>query len=165
MIRRFSSTAATAATRFQPGDKIRIVEVGPRDGLQNEKTIVPASIKLSLIRQLAHSGLKDIEATSFVSPKWVPQFSDAGEVMASIGKDADGWYNPRGPVNYSVLTPNLRGYTDARKLGAKEVAIFGAASESFSRRNINCSIDESLSRFNEVMTAAEKDNVRVRGYV
>lgn len=84
--------------------------------------------------------------------------------MATIGKDKDGWYNSRGPVNYSVLTPNIRGYDDARKLGAKEVAIFGAASEAFSQRNINCSIDESLSRFSQVMAAAKRDNVRVRGY-
>ncbi|KAI9294759.1 pyruvate carboxyltransferase [Neoconidiobolus thromboides FSU 785] len=136
---------------------IKIVEVGPRDGLQNEKKVIPTEVKVNLINQLSNTGLKAIEATSFVSPKWVPQMGDNLEVMKKINKKSN--------VDYPVLTPNLKGLQSAIEAGAKEVAIFGAASESFSKKNINCSIDESLDRFKEVMELALKNNIKVRGYV
>ena len=138
-------------------DRVRIVEVGPRDGLQNEKTIIPAATKIELINRLSATGLRSIEATSFVSPKWVPQLADAAEVFAAIDK------NPR--VSYPVLVPNLQGYPRAREVGAAEVAVFTAASEAFSRKNINASIDESIERFKPVLDQAKADGVRVRGYV
>lgn len=138
-------------------DHVRIVEVGPRDGLQNEKTIIPAATKIELINRLSATGLRSIEATSFVSPKWVPQLADAAEVFAAIDK------NPR--VSYPVLVPNLQGYQRAREVGAAEVAVFTAASEAFSRKNINASIDESIERFKPVLDQAKADGVRVRGYV
>ncbi|XP_076850668.1 hydroxymethylglutaryl-CoA lyase, mitochondrial isoform X2 [Brachyhypopomus gauderio] len=138
-------------------EKVKIVEVGPRDGLQNEKTIVPAEVKIRLIDMLSEAGLPVIEATSFVSPKWVPQMADQEEVMSGIHRKPG--------VTYPVLTPNLKGYRAAVKAGAKEVAIFGAASELFSQRNINCSVEESLERFEEVMKAAMQEGVAVRGYV
>ena len=138
-------------------DRVRIVEVGPRDGLQNEKTIIPAATKIELINRLSATGLRSIEATSFVSPKWVPQLADAAEVFAAIDK------NPR--VSYPVLVPNLQGYQRAREVGAAEVAVFTAASEAFSRKNINASIDESIERFKPVLDQAKADGVRVRGYV
>ena len=137
--------------------KVKIVEVGPRDGLQNEKTIVPVSVKIELIKRLAASGLRAIEATSFVSPKWVPQMADNAQVLSGIGR-AQG-------VSYPVLVPNLKGFEAALAAGAGEVAIFGAASETFSQKNINCSIAESLERFGEVMQAARQRNIPVRGYV
>ena len=137
--------------------RVRIVEVGPRDGLQNEKAIVPTAAKIGLIDRLSRTGLRSIEATSFVSPKWVPQLADAAEVFAGIGK-ADG-------VSYPVLVPNLQGYERAREAGAREVAVFTAASEAFNRRNTNASIDESLQRFAPVMERAVADGVKVRGYV
>jgi hydroxymethylglutaryl-CoA lyase len=137
--------------------RVRIVEVGPRDGLQNEKTIIPAATKIELINRLSATGLRSIEATSFVSPKWVPQLADAAEVFAAIDK------NPR--VSYPVLVPNLQGYQRAREVGAAEVAVFTAASEAFSRKNINASIDESIERFKPVLDQAKADGVRVRGYV
>ncbi len=140
-----------------PG-KIRIYEVGPRDGLQNEPEIVPTEVKLDLITRLASAGLDRIEATSFVSPKWVPQMADNAEVMAALSKK-------QGRVVFPVLTPNLQGFEAAIQAGAREVAIFGAASESFSRKNINCSIAESLDRFKPVMTRAAQQNIPVRGYV
>jgi len=136
--------------------QVRIVEVGPRDGLQNEKAVTTAA-KVALINALSASGLTTIEAGSFVSPKWVPQMADSGEVMAQI-KRATG-------VTYSALTPNLKGFELAMAAGADEVAVFGAASEAFSQKNINCSIDESLERFAPVMAAAKTANIRVRGYV
>ena len=136
---------------------VRIVEVGPRDGLQNEKEIVPASVKIELIDRLSETGLSTIEATSFVSPKWVPQMADAGEVMAGI-KQKSG-------VSYPVLVPNEKGMEGAIAAGAREIAVFAAASESFSQKNINCSIDESLTRFLPVMEMARERNTRVRGYV
>jgi len=140
-----------------PPNKVKIVEVGPRDGLQNEKAPVSTDIKLELIARLGAAGLRAIEATSFVSPKWVPQMADAAEIMARL---------PRLPgVAYSVLTPNLQGFDAAFASGATEVAVFAAASESFSRKNINCSISESLERFLPVMQAAERARVKVRGYV
>ena len=138
-------------------DRVRIVEVGPRDGLQNEKTIIPAATKIELINRLSATGLRSIEATSFVSPKWVPQLADAAEVFAAIDK------NPR--VSYPVLVPNLQGYQRAREVGAAEVAVFTAASEAFSRKNINASIDESIERFKPVLDQAKAHGVRVRGYV
>lgn len=137
--------------------QVRIVEVGPRDGLQNEKAIIPAATKIELIDRLSATGLQTVEATSFVSPKWVPQLADAAEVYAGIGK--------REGVAYPVLVPNLKGYERARAVGVGEVAVFGAASEAFSRRNINASIDESIARFTEVIEAARADGVKVRGYV
>ncbi len=136
---------------------VTVYEVGPRDGLQNEQRTIPAADKIALIDQLAASGLKKIEATSFVSPKWVPQMADAAEVMAGIDR--------RPGVVYAVLTPNMKGYERAREAGADEVAIFAAASETFSRKNINCSIAESLDRFRPVARAARADGLRVRGYV
>ncbi|XP_007574236.1 PREDICTED: hydroxymethylglutaryl-CoA lyase, mitochondrial isoform X1 [Poecilia mexicana] len=136
---------------------VKIVEVGPRDGLQNEKTVVPTEAKINLINMLSESGLPVIEATSFVSPKWVPQMADQVEVMKGISKKPG--------VSYPVLTPNLKGFQAALKAGASEVAIFGAASELFSKKNINCSVEESLQRFEEVMKAAKEAAVPVRGYV
>lgn len=137
--------------------KVKIVDVGPRDGLQNEKTIVATDIKVELIQRLAEAGLSVVEATSFVSPKWVPQMADNAEVMAKIQRKSG--------VRYPVLTPNLKGFEAALAAGADEIAVFGAASESFSQKNINCSIKESLERFAPVMEAAKAENVRVRGYV
>ena len=136
---------------------ITLYEVGPRDGLQAETQIVSAADKVALIDRLSASGLKQIEAASFVSAKWVPQMADAAEVMAGLTR-APG-------VDYPVLTPNLKGYEDAKDAGAKTVAIFGAASETFSKRNINCAIAESLERFRFVTDAASADRIRVRGYV
>jgi hydroxymethylglutaryl-CoA lyase len=136
---------------------VRIVEVGARDGLQNEKTIVPAAVKIELIDRLSATGLRTIEATSFVSPKWVPQLADAAEVYVAIEK--------REGVRYPVLVPNLQGYARARSVGATEIAVFTAASEAFNRRNINASIDESIERFVPVMERARADGVAVRGYV
>jgi hydroxymethylglutaryl-CoA lyase len=137
--------------------KVRIVEVGPRDGLQNEKTPVSTKVKVELIRRLGAAGLKTIECTAFVSPKWVPQMADHAEVFAAIEKLPD--------VTYPVLTPNMKGFEAALAAGAKEVAVFGAASESFSQKNINCSIAESLERFRPIVEAAKVADVKVRGYV
>lgn len=137
--------------------EVRIVEVGARDGLQNEKTIVPAATKIALIDRLSATGLRTIEATSFVSPKWVPQLADAAEVYAGITRKPG--------VAYPVLVPNLQGYERAREVGADEVAVFTAASEAFNRKNINASIDESIERFQPVLERASADGVRVRGYV
>jgi isopropylmalate/homocitrate/citramalate synthase len=136
---------------------VRIVEVGPRDGLQNEKQVVSTATKIEFIRRLAETGLKTIEATAFVSPKWVPQMADHAEVLRAL---------PRGQgISYPVLVPNMRGFEDAVDAGATEVAVFAAASETFSQRNINCSIAESLERFAPVFAAASASNIRVRGYV
>ncbi|MDX1654359.1 MAG: hydroxymethylglutaryl-CoA lyase, partial [Candidatus Competibacteraceae bacterium] len=136
---------------------VKMVEVGPRDGLQNEPNPVPTEIKIELIERLADAGLPVVEATSFVSPKWVPQMADNAQVMAGIRR--------RPGVSYPVLTPNLKGFEAAVTAKAQEVAVFAAASESFSRKNINCSIDESLDRFAPVLAAAKDQGVRVRGYV
>ena len=136
---------------------VRIVEVGPRDGLQNEAAIIPTAAKIELIDRLSATGLKTIEATSFVSPKWVPQLADAAEVFAGIAR--------RPGVAYPVLVPNEQGYERARAAGAEEVAVFTAASEAFNRKNINASIDESIARFRPVLERARADGVRVRGYV
>ena len=140
--------------------KVRIVEVGPRDGLQNEKEIVSTRIKIDLIERLVRTGLSDIEVASFVSPKWVPQMADHAEIMASL-PSSDRYPN----VNYSVLTPNLKGFEAAVAAGAKEVAIFAAASEGFSQKNINCSIAESIERFVPLVDEAKRLGIRVRGYV
>ncbi|XP_069621617.1 hydroxymethylglutaryl-CoA lyase, mitochondrial-like [Ranitomeya imitator] len=137
--------------------EVKIVEVGPRDGLQNEKNIVPTEVKIQLINMLSESGLQAIEATSFVSPKWVPQMSDHINIMNGIKRFPN--------VSYPVLTPNLTGFQKAVECGAKEVAIFGAASELFSKKNINCSIEESLQRFEAVTEAAKAAKIPVRGYV
>jgi hydroxymethylglutaryl-CoA lyase len=137
--------------------KVRMVEVGPRDGLQNEAEILPAAVKIALIDKLAAAGLPVVEATSFVSAKWVPQMADGAEVMAGITR--------RPGTSYPVLVPNLRGFEAAMAAKAEEVAVFAAASESFSQRNINCSIGESLARFAPVMSAAQAAGVKVRGYV
>ena len=137
--------------------RVRIVEVGPRDGLQNEQAQLPAATKIELIDRLSATGLRTIEATSFVSPQWVPQLADAAEVFAGIAR--------RPGVAYPVLVPNLRGYERARAAGADEVAVFTAASEAFNRRNTNAGIDESLQRFAPVLERARADGVKVRGYV
>lgn len=136
---------------------VKIVEVGPRDGLQNEKDIVPTNVKIELIRRLIASGLPVVEATSFVSPKWVPQLADAKDVMEAI-REIDG-------VSLPVLTPNLKGFEAAVANGAKEISVFASSSESFSKSNINCSISDSLARYREVTLAAEKHSIPVRGYV
>ncbi|KAM3871020.1 hydroxymethylglutaryl-CoA lyase, mitochondrial [Diretmus argenteus] len=151
-----AKSVGVSASKSLP-KKVKIVEVGPRDGLQNEKTIVPAETKIHLIDLLSESGLPVIEATSFVSPKWVPQMADQVEVMKGIRRKPG--------VSYPVLTPNIKGFQAAVKAGASEVAIFGAASELFSKKNINCSVDESLQRFEEVVKAAKEAGVPVRGYV
>lgn len=137
--------------------RVTLVDVGPRDGLQNEAVAVSTEAKLRLIERLADAGVPVVEATSFVSPKWVPQMADAAEVMTRLKR--------RPGVRYPVLTPNLKGFEAALAAGASEVAVFAAASESFSQRNINCSIAESLERFVPVMAAAKSQNIPVRGYV
>ncbi|MGI9317389.1 MAG: hydroxymethylglutaryl-CoA lyase, partial [bacterium] len=136
---------------------VQIFEVGPRDGLQNEKAKIPSEQKIELVNLLSDAGLSKIEVTSFVSPKWVPQMKDAPIVMGGITR--------RSGVTYAALTPNMMGYQFARKAEADEVAIFAAASETFSQRNINCSIPESIKRFRPVMEAANRDGVPVRGYI
>lgn len=137
--------------------KVRLVEVGARDGLQNEANPVSTAIKLELIDRLGDAGLSYIEAASFVSPKWVPQMGDAREVITGIQR--------RSGITYAALTPNLRGLESALECGVQEVAVFGAASESFTQKNINCSIAESLERFAPVIELAKKSNIPVRGYV
>ena len=138
-------------------EKVKLVEVGPRDGLQNEARTVPLDTKVALIDRLSLAGLPSIEVGSFVSPKWVPQMADTAEVLAAIQRVPG--------VSYPVLTPNMVGFDRARQAGAAEVAVFVAASESFSRKNVNCSIVESLDRVRSVCTAAASVGVRVRGYV
>ena len=135
--------------------QVRLIDVGPRDGLQNEKQPVPAAIKIELVQRLQEAGLKEIEVTSFVSHKWVPQMADNAEVMAGIERRAD--------VRYSVLTPNLKGFEAAIATRPDEIVVFGAASEAFSRKNINCSIAESIERFASVVEAALAAGIRVRG--
>jgi len=137
--------------------QVRIWEAGPRDGLQNEPGVVPTDIKVELIERLADCGLRHIEATSFVSPKWVPQMGDNAEVMRQLRRRPD--------TVYQVLTPNMKGLEDAVAAGCDHVAVFAAASESFSRRNINCSIAESLERFRPVAEAATARGIAVRGFV
>ncbi len=137
-------------------DQIRIVDVSPRDGLQNIKTEVSSEVKLELINKLCNAGVKDLEVTSFVSPKWVPQMADAADILAGL--------QAREQTQYIVLTPNLKGLERAIESGAKEVAIFAAASETFSKKNTNCSIEESLQRFAPLMVKAKELGIRVRGY-
>ena len=139
-----------------PG-RVKIVDVGPRDGLQNEKEPVPTEVKIGLVQRLQDAGLEEIEVTSFVSPKWVPQMGDAAEVMAGIERKPG--------VRYSVLTPNMKGFEAAARSRPHEIVVFGAASEAFSRRNINCSIAESIERFAPVVEAARAKGIHVRGAV
>jgi len=163
-------SAKTVLSKRASSNFVKIVEVGPRDGLQNEQKSVPTEVKIELIDKLVESGLKFIEATAFVSPKWVPQMADQNEVMISINTKT---YYSKNEINdenkekltFSALTPNLKGYMSAYKSGVNEVAVFGAASEAFSKKNINCSIEESLSRFKPVIQQALSDNIKVRGYV
>lgn len=138
-------------------DFVRIVEVGPRDGLQNEKAAIATADKIELIDRLSRTGLRTIEATSFVSPRWVPQLADAAEVFTGIHREPG--------VSYPVLVPNETGYDRARAVGVEEIAVFTAASEAFNRKNINAGIDESIERFRPVLARATADGVRVRGYV
>ncbi len=135
--------------------RVKLVEVGPRDGLQNEKQPVPAAVKIELVHRLQDAGLTEIEVTSFVSPKWVPQMADNAEVMAGIQRKAG--------VRYSVLTPNLQGFEAALSSRPDEIVVFGAASETFSQKNINCSIAESMERFAPVVQAARAAGIHVRG--
>ncbi len=137
--------------------EVSLFEVGARDGLQNEPEQIPTEIKIALVERLANTGLAAIEATSFVSPKWVPQMADNAAVMAGIQRQAG--------VQYPVLTPNMRGFNDALAAGADTVCVFSAASEAFSQRNTNCSIAESLDRIAPIAEAARADDIRVRGYV
>eukprot|EP00879_Flechtneria_rotunda_P000520 GHRR01000624.1.p1 GENE.GHRR01000624.1~~GHRR01000624.1.p1 ORF type:complete len:369 (+),score=108.99 GHRR01000624.1:1654-2760(+) len=153
---RFSTRTSWASGDSLPSN-VTIVEVGPRDGLQNEPGSIPTATKVEFINKLSASGLPIIESTSFVSPKWVPQLADAVDVMQHIQR--------RKGVRYTCLTPNLKGFERALAAGADEVAIFGAASEAFSQKNINCSIAESLDRFKEVVAAANAASIPVRGYV
>ncbi len=138
-------------------DRVRIVEVGPRDGLQNEPYTIPTPVKIELIDRLSATGLSVVEATSFVAAPAIPQLADAEDVFTGI--------KPLDEVQYPVLVPNIKGYLRARQVGASHIAVFTAASEAFNRRNINCSIAESLERFAPVMEAATADGVTVRGYV
>ena len=135
--------------------RVRLIDVGPRDGLQNEKQPVPAAVKVELVHRLQAAGLKEIEVTSFVSPKWVPQMADNAEVMAGLQRESG--------VRYSVLTPNLQGFEAALKTKPDEIVVFGAASEAFSQKNINCSIAESIERFAPVVKAARDAGIAVRG--
>eukprot|EP01041_Mallomonas_annulata_P026677 gene26677-48074_t len=137
--------------------KVKIIDVGPRDGLQNEKEPVPAAVKVELVHRLQDAGLKEIEVTSFVSPKWVPQMADNAEVMAGIQRKPG--------VRYSVLTPNMKGYEAAVLSKPDEIVVFGAASEAFSQKNINCSIEESIERFRPVAQAAKAAGIAVRGAI
>jgi hydroxymethylglutaryl-CoA lyase len=137
--------------------RVRIVEVGPRDGLQNEARTVPAATKIALIEQLAEAGLRTVEAGSFVSPKWIPQMADTEAVLAGLHRTPG--------VAYPVLVPNMKGFEGALAARCDEIAVFAAASESFSRRNTNCSIAESFARFAPVAEAAHTHNIRVRGYI
>jgi hydroxymethylglutaryl-CoA lyase len=139
-----------------PG-KVKLVDVGPRDGLQNEKGSVPAAVKIELVHRLQDAGLTEIEVTSFVSPKWVPQMADAAGVMAGIHRKPG--------VRYSVLTPNMKGFEAAVLSKPDEIVVFAAASEAFSQRNINCSIAESIERFRPVVAAAQEKNIYVRGAI
>jgi len=151
------STSSSAVSSSGLPNYVRVVEVGPRDGLQNEKTLISADTKVELIDKLSETGLQTIEATAFVSAKWVPQMGDNAEVYSRIDKKQN--------ISYPVLTPNLRGLESAMSVGVKEVAVFGAASESFSMKNINCTIEESLDRFSKVIDKARENDIKVRGYV
>lgn len=136
---------------------VKIVEVGPRDGLQNEKETIATNIKIDFINQLSETGLSVIEATSFVSPKWIPQFADASEVFQNITK--------KEKISYPVLIPNLVGFKNALKVGVKEIAVFTTPSETFSKKNTNSSVKESITRIKEIMNLAHQENIKVRGYL
>lgn len=136
---------------------IRILDVSPRDGLQNIKAEVSTADKLELIKQLEHAGVNNIEVASFVSPKWVPQMADAADILAQLDLNSG--------INHAVLTPNLKGFERAMECGVKEIAVFTAASEAFTQKNTNCSIDDSLKRIEDVMCLAVDNNIRIRGYV
>ena len=138
-------------------EQVKIVEVGPRDGLQNESVTVPAEVKVTLVEKLADAGLSVIEAGAFVSPKWVPQMATSGEVYQNIDK--------RAGISYPMLVPNLKGLELAHAVGVQEIALFAAATETFSQKNTNCSIDESIERFNEVIDRAQELGIKIRGYV
>jgi hydroxymethylglutaryl-CoA lyase len=144
-------------TRLSLPAQVTIVEVGPRDGLQNEAKPIPTETKIALIEKLTTAGIRRIEATSFVSPKWVPQLADAKEVLKALSLDGD--------INYSVLTPNMKGFEFALESGVREVAVFAAASETFSQKNTNCSIADSIKRFEPILKSAQEKNIRVRAYV
>eukprot|EP00761_Pharyngomonas_kirbyi_P011647 gb/GECH01011673.1/.p1 GENE.gb/GECH01011673.1/~~gb/GECH01011673.1/.p1 ORF type:complete len:382 (+),score=93.82 gb/GECH01011673.1/:1-1146(+) len=153
-----SNSKRNVSSRIKNSDKyVKIVEVGPRDGLQNEKMIVPAEIKIQLVDRLANSGLSVIEPTSFVSAKWVPQMGDAASVYRGINKKRN--------TSYPALVPNMKGLEKALDCNVKEIAVFAAASNSFSKKNINATIEESLKRYEEVVKEALNNNVKVRGYV
>ena len=137
--------------------QVKIVEVGPRDGLQNEKSFVANEVKIELINRLTTAGFANIEAAAFVSPKWVPQMAGSHEVMAGIDR--------RPGTIYSVLVPNMQGYDRSREAGVDEVVVFSAASEAFAQKNINCSIDESIARFEPIAKAAKADGIRLRGSI
>eukprot|EP00948_MAST-09A_sp_MAST-9A-sp1_P002862 g2862.t1 len=149
-------SSSIASFRSDP-DFVKIVEVGPRDGLQNEPLKVPTTTKVELINRLSASGLSVVEVTSFVSPKWIPQMADNSEVLSSIHKSPN--------VSYPVLVPNIKGLESAIESGAKEIAVFSAASEAFCKRNINCTVKESLARFKPVINTALEHNLKIRGYV
>lgn len=138
-------------------DRVQLVEVGPRDGLQNESRPLPVEQRVELIQRLVHAGLTNVEAGSFVSPKWVPQMADTDKVLGMLDLD--------GPAHHPVLVPNHKGYEAALEAGAKDIAVFGAASETFSQKNINCSIEESLERFRPIAQQAGRAGMRVRGYI
>ncbi|MDF1655330.1 MAG: hydroxymethylglutaryl-CoA lyase [Coxiellaceae bacterium] len=138
-------------------NQVSIVEVGPRDGLQNEPKSIATDVKLALIDKLADSGLKTIEATSFVSPKWIPQMGDHTQLMQQLDRRPD--------ITYPVLVPNLQGYEAAQKAGANTIAVFTAASETFSKKNTNCTIDEGLQRISDIIERAKSDHIAVRGYI
>jgi len=138
-------------------NKIKIVEVGPRDGLQNEAQNVPAEVKVRLVEMLVDAGLAVVEAGAFVSPKWVPQMAASGDVYAQIDKSAN--------VSYPMLVPNMRGLESAIEYGVEEIALFAATTETFSQKNTNCSIEESIERFTDVVRRAQEHNMRIRGYI
>ncbi|OZJ03014.1 hypothetical protein BZG36_03974 [Bifiguratus adelaidae] len=154
---RYFSTTPPARSATALPNFVKIVEVGPRDGLQNEKQLVPTETKVELVNRLGKTGIKVIETTSFVSPKWVPQMGDNKQVMQAIDRHPD--------ISYPVLAPNVRGLDGAIEAGAEEVAVFIAASEAFSKRNLNCTIKGSMEKASELITKAKANNVRVRGYV
>ncbi|KAF9923217.1 hypothetical protein BGZ65_009030 [Modicella reniformis] len=155
--RRLLNTASTTPTAALSSLFVKIVEVGPRDGLQNEKSVIPTETKIEFINRLSETGLSVVEATSFVSPKWVPQMGDAKKVITSIKK--------KDSVSYPCLTPNLKGLEAAIESGVKEVAVFLAASESFSKKNVNCTIEESFERTLPLISKAKEHGILVRGYV
>jgi len=156
------STPAVKENEYSLPSSVKLVEVGVRDGLQNEQTPIPTDVKIQLINGLISAGIQTVEATSFVSPKWVPQMADHQAIMEYIGNTL---MKTSPSVSFPVLTPNNKGFENAIQAGAKEVAVFAAASESFSQKNINCSIEQSLERFQPIFEQADQQNIKVRGYV